>query len=463
MKSKKLKINLLCLLCILIFPSCAEKLNISVNVIDNEKIEITNLGTKPVSNLDIRIFSDIDKEARAYIKNISLISSNEKIILPVEELKNAKGNGYPKEQKIKSIRFANGKDTSKELYTWNYTPVFSDPSGYVFSDRTMRVRFYKYYNPGTFSVHYSSGGTWYKSDSGNFLHNGKFSYQDGKITLESGKYIWDGTLEDDELKLKIRGGRPAGAGILFSEKETLVREGGANLNIANLGESENYLNYEESLLVLLSQNYDEENLIKEYAQIYHNDEYEKSKNDEFVWHEKKEEYKKEIQEKLKTLDKELSIRLNWVLGDYDFNKEAFSVDFSQNGRPVTAELLYYYNEVENTNLNLKLLEKKYTNISHLVSIAVPARFGTYKALNFTLSMEKSKAQEFLAKRKDENGKTDKSIMCIIHYKIPTTYSKQLFASLLGQSYNVMGTFYKIEVYDNEKDMNLLYSGSVKQK
>lgn len=132
MKSKKLKINLLCLLCILIFTSCAEKLNISVNVIDNEKIEITNLGTKPISNLDIRIFSDIDKGARAYIKNISLISSNEKIILPVEELKNAKGNGYPKEQKIKSIRFANGKDPSKELYTWNYTPVYSDPSGYVF-------------------------------------------------------------------------------------------------------------------------------------------------------------------------------------------------------------------------------------------------------------------------------------------------------------------------------------------
>ena len=49
--------------------------------------------------------------------------------------------------------------------------------------------------------------------------------------------------------------------MLFSEEETLVRERGTNLNIANLGESENYLTYEESLLVLLSQNYDEENEI----------------------------------------------------------------------------------------------------------------------------------------------------------------------------------------------------------
>ena len=44
MKSKKLKINLLCLLCILIFTSCAEKLNIIISRKSGQKIQkIANL------------------------------------------------------------------------------------------------------------------------------------------------------------------------------------------------------------------------------------------------------------------------------------------------------------------------------------------------------------------------------------------------------------------------------------
>ena len=437
MKSKKLKINILCLLCILIFPSCAEKLNISVNVIDNEKIEITNLGTKTVSNLDIRIFSDIDREAGVYIKNIASISSNEKIIFPVEELKNAKGNGYPKEQKIKSIRFANGKDTSKELYTWNYTPVYSNPAGYIFTNDKLSIQFYKYYKEGFIKTN---------QDTNSFIHNGKYHMENDKIVIECGKWIWDGVLEDDELRLEIRGGHPAGASFLFTGKETLYREKSYQESKKNIQPNEKSIDYETILLYdldskrLLGKSNDE--IVNEYIRIYHNDDYQKNKDNEFVWHDKLIEYTKEFKDKIAKLNDEYSVRLAWELDNYDFEKEGFVVDFAKKD---SIRLDFMYNDVMNrTDLNLAYLEKNYPYVYQPITLAIPRGgvFGGYKPLSFVISMEKDKAQKFLEARKTEDGKTDKSIQCIIYYKV----SKG---------------FYKIEVYDNENDMNLLYRGSIK--
>ena len=461
---KRSGLILLLISAIFLLASCGAKLNVSVNVVNNENIEISNVGKKDATNIEVILYSDTDMSARAYKKVIEKISANETVTISAQELLNKKGASYPTGEKIKSINFYDAKSADKLLCSWKYTPVYSNPAGYTFSDTTVRIQFYKYFNDGkTFKVSYrTASGSWYDSDSGHYLYDGTYSMENGTIIMKCGDTIWEGLLEDDDLTLKLNGKYPenATAGIMLLDNSKLKREKGLDINVKNLQENEKFSNYEDTLLLMIVQNFNGEELINNYADIYHHDEYTKSKDDEFIWHDLKAQYKKELNEKIANVKKDLTVRVKWTLGDYDFAKENFKVDFSDGLKSTKAMLPFAYNEFEGSDLNLQILEKKYRFLTQSVTITVPSRWGP-KPLTFYLPMEKSKAQEFLNNRKDENGKTDKSVLCVIHYKAQDYYHEDLFESLNGRSYDILGTFYKIDVYDNEDDMNLLYTGSVK--
>ena len=154
-----------------------------------------------------------------YKKVIEKISANETVTISAQELLNKKGASYPTGEKIKSINFYDAKSADKLLCSWKYTPVYSNPAGYTFSDKTVRIQFYKYFNDGkTFKVSYrTASGSWYDSDSGHYLYDGTYSMENGTIIMKCGDTIWEGLLEDDDLTLKLNGKYPenATAGIML--------------------------------------------------------------------------------------------------------------------------------------------------------------------------------------------------------------------------------------------------------
>lgn len=471
MKLNKINIFLLSLLSFILFSACGNKETVSVNIIDNKQIEITNLRKKDVSNLEVRTLYPSGANSKFYSYDIEKLSGGQKLVIEKKDLKTHEGLSFPEDVKLKSLTFSTDKKGIIQL--WNYTPILKDPTGYLFATNdadNFSIQFYKYSNQGTFKV---------RGLNSDWLKDGKFHLtEDGSVILEcaytdvfdfSSKPInleWKGTFEDDEFNLKLTSARPQGMSYLFSTNYTLYLEKSLDTNVKNPQSDEKFSDYESSILFALAQNFKSDEAITEYEKIFYNDDYQKSKNDEFAIHALQEKCNTEFKNKLANLNNEYSVRFMWNLGDYDFNKESFKISFytDQSINPIAVPIPFIFNDVEsNSSLNLAYLESKYPSITQSVIIGTKGFAGFYRAIEANILMSKDKAQEFLNARKSVDGKTDKSVLCIAYYRVPKTSQKDaLYDSFLGRAKNsVSGNLYKLEIYDNENDMNKLYQGSIK--
>jgi hypothetical protein len=236
----------------------------------------------------------------------------------------------------------------------------------------------------------------------------------------------------------------------------------------NLLPDEKTADYETLFLWGLAQNYSEDEAAEEYAKVYRWEDYKKYKNDEFVWHDLFPQIKNEYLNKIKNLNNKFSMRFDWNFGDYDFEKESFSIEFVKNKfnnpsfgeESISIEECRVYNEIEdNKSLGLAYLEEKYDDFSVSVPLQLEGGgfFSTYRPIKFDLPMPKAEAQKFLESRKNENGKYDKSVFVIVYYEIPK-YSPN---PKITYTNKVIGQFYKIMVYDSRENMKKLRSAELK--
>lgn len=303
---------------------------------------------------------------------------------------------------------------------------------------------------------------------------GKYRIEKNKIIMECGDLVWEGFLENNELKLKCKTDlSKIQKSILCVGLRDMVMERSDVTKIKEMLPEEKYSDFESSLLVLLSQEQYIDNVANAYGKIYHNDEYEKVRNDEFEWRDKSKEYIEELKTKLDSIDTEYAMRFYWNLGDYDFDNGCFNLDFDSGGEAATISKKYVFSDIKDrTDLNLDYIESELDYISHSVSLDYYSEswggFPIRETIKVPLKMDNETAKEFLARRKSENGKTDKTILCVVYYTIykglPTENSNDKIKS--GdyiRSATLYGSLTKLELFDQYNNNEKIYSGKLKTK
>ena len=449
---------------ILLVTGCSEAADFSVST-TAKGIELKNNGKKEVRGILCRAYYDTEEVSHFYQKSIDVIAAGETITINKSELLDTEKKAFAESKKVKQVRVVKAKDPSKCLYTWFYTPDYQDPAGYTFYSKDsadLYLHFYKY--TGDNVVSSSGPKAIYGFTSGKYhMDNGKIILSlDGNDDLGVSRvhFDWSGILEDDVLILKLESEKPAGA-LAMLDRRVLYKVEATDNNPPNKQEIEKFSNYEDNLLLTIAQTFTEEEEIKRYAEIYHYDEYQKVKDDEFLWHDKRLEYLQEFQDKVSKIPTDYTMRFDWTLGDYNFNSEEFKISFkySNDISIVSSYATYSYLEMaDRKDVNLAVLEKKYPFIT--VSVPLVAKgsfFGsiTYDRLEGGLPMEKSAAQEFLASRKQDDGSTDKSVVCVVAYHVDTDYKSKNRYTGLPLGGDVVGEIKKVTFYDDENNMNKL--------
>ena len=252
---------------------------------------------------------------------------------------------------------------------------------------------------------------------------GKYRIEKNKIIMECGELVWEGFLENNELKLKCKTDlSKIPTSMLCVGLRDMVMDRSDVTKIKEMLPEEKYSDFESSLLLLLSQEQYIDNVANAYGKIYHNDEYEKVRNDEFEWRDKSKVYIEELKTKLDSIDTEYAMRFYWNLGDYDFDNACFNLDFDNGGEAAKISKKYVFSDIKDrTDLNLDYIESELDYISHSVSLDYYSEswggFPIRETIKVPLKMDNETAKEFLARRKSENGKTDKTILCVVYYTI----------------------------------------------
>lgn len=355
------------------------------------------------------------------------------------------------------------------------------------SKATLNPAGYTFYDVSDIRIHFNLDGTvvaktqnacfaiFNKDTLMSWPRPGKYRIEKNKIIMECGDLVWEGFLENNELKLKCKTDLSTiQKSMLCVGLRDMVMERSDVTKIKEMLPAEKYSDFESSLLLLLSQESYIDNIADAYGKIYHNDEYEKVRNDEFEWRDKSKEYIEEFKTKLDSIDDEYAMRFYWNLGDYDFDNACFNLDFTSSRDSRVAETIstkYVFSDIKDrTDLNLDYIESELDYINHSVDINYySGSWGGYplfETIKFPLKMDNDTAKEFLARRKSEDGKTDKKVLCVVYYtvgkELPTKNSNgKTKPGDFIHSASVTGTLTKLELFDTYNNNELLYSGKLK--
>lgn len=451
------KISLLLITLLLCFCcSCSKEPKLEVKYLDKSSIEVLNVGEIEVTG--IRLIID------EYFSDIDSLPIGEKIVLFPKDFHKFKTNEVYDEAYFNSniSVFANVKEERRAAISFcPYEPICEDPSGLYFTgDSFYSIRFYKYYNQGKFTVKNSRG---FKLDTDSVLSDGDFFFdkENNKLILKTyGNSIWEGYYDGISLELN----RTTDLNNIWEISSLSLSPYYGTPIEENLTSEEQTIDYESAVLLSICQNFSIDDAVIEYAKIYHEAEYYKYYKDEFAWHDFYPQIKEEYLNKLENLDNKFSMRFEWNLDDYNFDTEAFNINFMTTN--LRGELSDYvslmesrvFNEVEdNTSLSLSYLEQNFNIIDTSLTLCIEGSMWGSKSVQFDIPMKKNEAQEFLNNRKNESGETDKSVFVIVYYEVPKEYAK------LTWDNSLTGKFYKIEVYDSKEDMNLLRKAELTKK
>lgn len=448
--------------CILFLLSCSNVPNLDVKILSRSEIEVSNNGKK---NLSLRV--DIGN----FYCNIDSIMPSEKKLLKLNEFTNFETGESCNKKSIDLdtnivvlMKLHDG--TYKNILTKKYVPICEDPSGLYFKDHEgVGLKFYKYSNVGKYKT-YGMESLDLAFGMGASLSDGTFIFNKDNneiILTTDGNEIWKAIYDGVTLKLE----RTSEDDNSIAPKSLTFYPYYGSTREDNLLPDEKTVDYETLFLYELVQNYPEDEAVVEYAKVYRWEDYKNYKDDEFVWHDLFPKIKEEYLNKINNLDNKFSMRFNWYFGDYDFEKESFSIEFVRNklnnpalGKEnISVEECRVYNELEDSSLELAHLEDKYSSlyVSVPLQLYTGGLFSTYKPIKFDLPMPKDEAQKFLESRKNKNGKYNKSVFVIVYYEIPR-YSPN---PNIRYSNNVMGQFYKIVVYDSRENLKKLRSAELK--
>jgi hypothetical protein len=174
-----------------------------------------------------------------------------------------------------------------------------------------------------------------------------------------------------------------------------------------------------------------DDLVTRYIRDYHNNIYRQHHNNEFEWHGKIEEYRKELSQKIsaQSLDIAYAIVTNVEFNNYDFDKDGFPVNIS-----------------EGTFFPLDSKERTYLN-----------RIGLYlidlSNYNF-FAMERNDANMFIKNRTSNSGRVDRQVRLLIYFKLADFASADYLniSTLMDKNryYPLAGIISRIEVYDDTK-------------
>lgn len=451
--------------------SCSKNPTIKVTFLNKSEIEITNNGKE---NLSLRV------DIGMFYCNIESIMPSGKKVLKINDFKHFKtGQTYNKKIFDSDIYISKklNNGSYKNVLVKEYVPICEDPSGLYFeADVFFHLKFYKYSKVGKYKS-YSVSGYGLSSSEGSVLSDGTFALDkdNNEITLTTkDNIIWKGFYDGTSLKLK----RMSEVKNLMAPNSLTLYPRFGTSKERNLLDDEKIADYESLFLLGLAQNYSENEAVIEYAKVYRSEEYTKYKNDEFVWHDLYPQIKSEYLNKLKNLNNKFSMRFDWHFGDYDFEKESFSIEFVKKFIKTSENLSIsecrVYNEVEDDNtLGLAHLEDKYSTLNVTVPLQMQGRgianMRVTKSIKFDIPMPKAEAQKFLESRKDASGKYDKSVFVIVYYEIPKynpnsqlqNSIESLSKGIINYNNTINGNFYKIMVYDSRENMKKLRGAELK--
>ena len=438
--------------------SCSRTPNVNVSFLNKTEVEVSNNGKE---NFFLRV------DNGGFYCDIESIMPGEKKILKINDFKKYETGDTCNKKSFDSniqVSMKLNDGTYKNILIKEYVPICEDPSGLYFKgDAFFNLKFYKYSKLGKYKSYSNIG---YGSE-GSVLSDGTytFSKDNNEIILTTdANLIWKGIYDGVSLKLE----RMTEVKNSMAPKYLTLYPFYGTVKEENLLPDEKTADYETLFLWGLAQNYSEDEAAEEYAKVYRWEDYKKYKNDEFVWHDLFPQIKNEYLNKIKNLNNKFSMRFDWNFGDYDFEKESFSIEFVKNKfnnpsfgeESISIEECRVYNEIEdNKSLGLAYLEEKYDDFSVSVPLQLEGGgfFSSYRPIKFDLPMPKAEAQKFLESRKNENGKYDKSVFVIVYYEIPK-YSPN---PKITYTNKVIGQFYKIMVYDSRENMKKLRSAELK--
>lgn len=327
-------------------------------------------------------------------------------------------------------------------------------AGYKFiSDNGFSLQFFKYWNDGKNvdfkgykNVCEASENTYQFSPDGTLSMDIKFSDDDG-FSFYSQKYTYHyiGKLDGDVLTIS-------------DDEETLIykRESLVNNELEFISSDENKLNYKDLLILALNKCYSPKNAINEYIRIFHNDELVKCGSDEFAKQDLLDACTKEFNEYFSKIRTEFVYTFKWNFGDYNFDKGGFPVSFVKDNNVLTVwENKVTWNELDGTEgIDFAYLEQKCNEIYAPVAVATMSAWSV-NPISFMIQMDRNKAREFLSTRNN-----DRTVIAKVYSKL-SDYIYRQDKPGEGIAEELPLKFWKVEIYDNENDMNLLYSGSVK--
>lgn len=189
-----------------------------------------------------------------------------------------------------------------------------------------------------------------------------------------------------------------------------------------------------------------------YAEDFYNDIYKKYRSDEFEWNEKKGKIKKDIEDGMSNVGTDYIIYFVAELLEYNFDKEAFNIKFSEG-------VLFSYESSPSSYSKLNELELLVQNLYEYKFVPI----------------SKDKANAFIKSRKDSSGGVDRKVTIKAKIKLLDYKSQEYvkyFEKFDGKKYarsesrkypyryNVMAIVLEADVVDRKKG-NVLIGNLVK--